>query len=123
GMDTKSQESPVPDERKAAGAEARAKLMEEASTGDEQLMEKFLTSGDLTHDEIRHGLCERVVLGDLLPVFCCSAYNNHGVKEVLDEVVDIRPPPWCSRCSRNSTSAISRCCASTRDACSRGVSS
>jgi elongation factor G len=33
------------------------------------------------------------VLGDLLPVFCCSAYNNHGVKEILDEVADILPSP------------------------------
>jgi elongation factor G len=78
---------------KSAVEEARAKLMEEAATGDEQLMEKFLSSGELTEAEIRHGLCERVVLGDLLPVFCCSAFNNHGVKEILDEVVDILPSP------------------------------
>jgi len=93
GMEAKSQEIPIPDDMKDEVAEARAKLMEEAATGDEQLMEKFLGSGDLTHAEIRHGLCERVVLGDLLPVFCCSAYNNHGVKEVLDEVVDVLPSP------------------------------
>ena len=93
GVDEKSQEAPVPDDMKAAVGEARAKLMEEAATGDEQLMEKFLSSGELTESEIRHGLCERVVLGDLLPVFCCSAFNNHGVKEILDEVVDILPSP------------------------------
>jgi len=33
------------------------------------------------------------VQGDLVPAFCCSAYNNHGVKEVLDEVVDVLPSP------------------------------
>jgi elongation factor G len=93
GMDATSQEIPIPDDMKGAVADARAKLMEEAATGDEQLMEKFLSSGELTQDEIRHGLCERVVLGDLLPAFCCSAYNNHGVKEVLDEVVDVLPSP------------------------------
>ena len=93
GIDEKSQEAPIPDDLKAAVAEARAKLMEEAATGDEQLMEKFLGTGELTEAEIRHGLCERVVLGDLLPVFCCSAFNNHGVKEILDEVVDILPSP------------------------------
>ena len=93
GVDEKSQEAPIPDDMKAAVADARAKLMEEAATGDEQLMEKFLGTGELTESEIRHGLCERVVLGDLLPVFCCSAFNNHGVKEILDEVVDILPSP------------------------------
>ena len=93
GMDAKSQEIPIPSELAAAVAEARAKLLEEAATGDEHLMEKYLGSGDLTVEEIRKGLCERVVQGDLSPVFCCSALDNHGVKEVLDEVVDILPSP------------------------------
>ena len=93
GIDEKSQEIPIPDDMKAAVAEARTHLMEEAATADEVLMEKFLSSGDLTVAEIRKGLCERVVQGDLAPAFCCSAYHNHGVKEVLDEVVDVLPSP------------------------------
>jgi len=93
GVDEKSQEVPIPDSMQSAVTEARAKLMEEAATGDEDLMEKFLNSGELSAAEIRKGLCERVVLGDLLPAFCCSAFNNHGVKEVLDEVVDVLPSP------------------------------
>ena len=93
GMEEKSTEAPIPVEMSAAVAQARGRLMEEAATGDEQLMNKFLESGDLTVAEIRRGLCERVVQGDLSPVFCCSAYHNQGVKEVLDEVVDILPSP------------------------------
>ena len=93
GADEKSQEIPIPDDMKSAVAEARAHLMEEAATADEVLMEKFLSSGDLTVQEIRKGLCERVVQGDLAPAFCCSAFHNHGVKEVLDEVVDVLPSP------------------------------
>jgi elongation factor G len=93
GMEEKSQEIPIPDDMKAAVAEARAHLMEEAATADEVLMEKFLSTGDLTVAEIRKGLCERVVQGDLAPAFCCSAFHNHGVKEVLDEVVDVLPSP------------------------------
>ncbi len=97
GMEEKSSEVPVPDDMKKAVTEARARLMEEAATGDEELMEKFLGSGELSVDEIRRGLCERVVLGDLMPVFCCSAYHNMGVKEVLDEVVDVLPSPLLVR--------------------------
>jgi elongation factor G len=93
GIEEKSQEIPIPDDMKAVVAEARAHLMEEAATADEVLMEKFLSSGDLTVAEIRKGLCERVVQGDLAPAFCCSAFHNHGVKEVLDEVVDVLPSP------------------------------
>ncbi|HYU15901.1 MAG TPA: elongation factor G [Candidatus Acidoferrum sp.] len=93
GMEEKSSEVPVPEGLKPAVEAARAKLMEEAATGDEQLMEKFLGTGALSVEDIRHGLCERVVQGDLLPVFCCAAYHNQGVREILDEVVDILPSP------------------------------
>jgi len=93
GMEEKSTEVPIPAEMASVVAAARARLMEEAATGDEKLMNKFLESGDLTVPEIRKGLCERVVQGDLSPVFCCSAFHNQGVKEILDEVVDILPSP------------------------------
>ena len=93
GADEKSQEVPIPGVLKDEVAKARALLLEEAATGDEQLMEKFLSSGDLTVEEIRKGLCERVVMCDLAPVFCCAASLNLGVKEVLDEVIDVLPSP------------------------------
>ncbi len=93
GMDEKSQEIPIPADLQEKAAAARATLMEEAATGDEALMEKFLSTGDLTVEEIRQGLCERVVQCDLAPAFCCSAYHNLGVKEVLNEVVDVLPSP------------------------------
>jgi elongation factor G len=93
GADEKSSEVPIPAEMKDKVAKARATLLEEAATGDEQLMEKFLGTGDLSVEEIRKGLCERVVMCDLAPVFCCSAASNLGVKEVLEEVVDILPSP------------------------------
>jgi elongation factor G len=93
GMEEKSQEVPIPQELESQVAEARARLLEEAATGDESLMEKFLGEGTLSVEEIRKGLCERVVQGDLAPAFCCSAYNNHGVKEILDEIVDVLPSP------------------------------
>ncbi|MCC6350535.1 MAG: elongation factor G [Candidatus Eisenbacteria bacterium] len=93
GVEEKSQEIPIPAELAERAAAARATLMEEAATGDESLMEKFLSSGELSVEEIRKGLCERVVMCDLAPVFCCSAYHNLGVKEVLDEVADVLPSP------------------------------
>ncbi|OGF14261.1 MAG: translation elongation factor G [Candidatus Eisenbacteria bacterium RBG_16_71_46] len=93
GMEEHSKEVPIPDELATAAAEARAFLMEEAATGDEELMEKFIGRGELSVEDIRKGLCERVVQGDLTPVFCCSAHGNLGVREVLDEVVDVLPSP------------------------------
>ncbi|MFM8559230.1 MAG: GTP-binding protein, partial [bacterium] len=82
GIDEVSSEVPIPAELRERAAAARARLLEEAATGDEQLMERFLATGDLSVAEIRKGLCERVVQGDLAPAFCCSASLNLGVKEV-----------------------------------------
>ena len=48
GADEKSSEAPIPAELLDRAAKARATLLEEAATGDEQLMEKFLSTGDLT---------------------------------------------------------------------------
>ena len=93
GVDEKSEEIPIPAELAEKAAAARATLLEEAATGDEQLMEKFLSTGDLTVEEIRKGLCERVEACDLAPVFCCAAYHNLGVKELLNEIVDVLPSP------------------------------
>ena len=93
GMDETSEEIPIPGDMLEKVSAARARLMEEAATGDEMLMEKFLSSGELTVEEIRRGLCERVVQCDLAPVFCCSAFHNLGVREILEEVVDVLPSP------------------------------
>ena len=93
GMEEKSQSVPVPDDMKDAVDVARGLLLEEAATGDEELMNKFLETSELTVEEIRRGLRERVVQGDLAPVFCCSAFHNQGVREILDEIVDVLPSP------------------------------
>ncbi len=93
GMDEKSEEIPIPAELAGAAAAARATLVEEAATGDESLMEKFLSGVELSVEEIRKGLCERVEACDLAPAFCCSAFHNLGVKELLHEVVDVLPSP------------------------------
>jgi peptide chain release factor 3 len=36
--------------------------------------------------------------GKQTPVFFGSGVNNFGVMEVLDALVDLAPPAWCSRC-------------------------
>ena len=92
-MEEKSEAVPVPDDMKDEVAEARGQLLEEAATGDEALMNKFLETGELTVEEIRRGLMLRVVQRDLSPVFCCGAYHNQGVRELLDGAVDLMPSP------------------------------
>jgi elongation factor G len=93
GMEETSTSMPIPDEMKSAVAEARGRLLEEAATGEEELMNRFLEAGDLTEAEIRRGLALRVIQRDLAPVFCASAFHNQGVRELLDELVALAPSP------------------------------
>ncbi len=93
GVEEKSEVVPIPADMQAAVDDARGRLLEEAATGDEELMNKFLETGELTVAEIRRGLTLRVVQRDLSPVFCTAAYHNQGVRELLDEIVELLPSP------------------------------
>jgi elongation factor G len=92
-MELKSEPAEIPADMAGAVAEARAKLIEEAATGDEELMNKFFETGELTPAEIRRGLGLRLVQREVAPVLCCGAYHNQGVRELLDELVKLAPSP------------------------------
>ncbi|MFO1257018.1 MAG: elongation factor G [Gammaproteobacteria bacterium] len=68
-------------------------LLEAAAEADEQLMEKYLETGELTIDEIRKGIRARTLKGEIIPVLCGSAFKNKGVQAMLDAVVHYLPAP------------------------------
>ncbi len=71
----------------------RAKLVECAAEADEDLMEKYLESEDLSEEELRRGIRERTLGNEIVPAFCGSAFKNKGVQAVLDGVIDYLPAP------------------------------
>ncbi len=73
--------------------EYRSALVEAAAEADEALMEKFFEHGDLSEEEIRRGIRIRVLNGEVIPVFCGSAFKNKGVQAMLDGVIDYMPSP------------------------------
>ena len=77
----------------AVAEEWREKLIEAAAEGDEDLLEKYLENGDLSTEEIKRGLRNRCVAGEIVPVLCGSAFKNKGVQAVLDAVVEFLPAP------------------------------
>lgn len=68
-------------------------LMEAAADGDDELMEKYLETMELTPDEIRKGLRAATIAMKVTPVFCGSSYKNKGVQMLLDGVIDYLPSP------------------------------
>jgi elongation factor G len=72
---------------------AREFMLEEVSSHDDALMEKYLGGEELRIAEIKGAV--RRVTSDLKinPVFCGSAFKNKGVQTLLDAVIDYMPSP------------------------------
>ena len=68
-------------------------LMETIAENDEDLIEKFLESGELSNADLKQGIRTGVLKHKLVPVLCGSAFKNKGVQLVLDAVVDYLPAP------------------------------
>lgn len=72
---------------------AREALIEELSSHDDELMEKYLGGEELTLDEIKEAIRKGTQNIDFCPVLCGSAFKNKGVQTLLDAVVDYMPSP------------------------------
>ncbi|HEX2927350.1 MAG TPA: elongation factor G [Ruminiclostridium sp.] len=60
---------------------------------DEELMEKFFNGEEFTAEEIKKGIKSGIADGSITPVFCGSAYQNLGVRELMNAIVDYLPSP------------------------------
>ena len=83
----------IPDDLKAKADELREQMVEAAAEADEQVMEKYLESGELTNEEIKQGLRKRTLANEIVPVLCGTAFKNKGVQALLDAVIEFMPAP------------------------------
>ncbi|HCC72202.1 MAG TPA: elongation factor G, partial [Methylophilaceae bacterium] len=73
--------------------EWREKMVEAAAEANEELMNKYLESGDLSEEEIKKGLRLRTISFEIVPMLCGSAFKNKGVQAMLDAVIEFLPAP------------------------------
>ena len=83
----------IPEDMKALAEEYHNKLVEEAASANDELMEKYLDTMELTADEIIAGLRERCLKMEAVPMLCGSSYKNKGVQFLLDSVIRFLPSP------------------------------
>ncbi len=83
----------IPEELKAEAEAAHITVMEAAAEGDDEIMEKYLETMELTPEEIRKGLRAATIAMKCTPVLCGSSYKNKGVQMLLDAVIDFLPSP------------------------------
>lgn len=86
-------ESDVPANMTDAVEEARLHLMEAVAETDEELLNEFLDSMELSEDKLINGLKKAIAKGEIAPAFACSAATGVGVLAFLDAVVSYLPSP------------------------------
>ncbi|MFV1951292.1 MAG: elongation factor G [Nitrospinota bacterium] len=89
----KFEEGDIPADMKDTVDQHREKLIESVAETDDNLLEKYLDSGELSGEEIRKGLKEGILNGKLVPILYGSAINNQGIQPLLDAIVDYLPSP------------------------------
>ena len=83
----------IPEDMAAECDEWREKMVEAAAEANDDLMNKYLDSGELSESEIKAGIRDRTINNEIIPMLCGSAFKNKGVQALLDAVVEFMPSP------------------------------
>ncbi|BBL86299.1 elongation factor EF-2 (chromatophore) [Paulinella micropora] len=87
------EETDIPSEMTELAAKWRNTLMECVAETDEELVEAFLETGELSEEQLVNGIRSGVIRQGLVPLLCGSAFKNKGVQLLLDAVVNYLPAP------------------------------
>ena len=92
-LGAKFHEEEIPAELAVEAQEWRDKLIEEISSHDDELMEKYLSGEALSEEQIMEAIRKCTIAIQIIPVVCGSSFKNKGVQNLLDAVVDYMPSP------------------------------
>jgi elongation factor G len=84
----------IPAEMKDEVEAARAKLMEAAAEGEDDLIEKWFEVGELTDEEFIRGLRNAIRKRTFVPVFCAAPAHSIGIHAMLFSLVNYAPMPF-----------------------------
>ena len=85
----------IPAEYREQAAAARAKLIEEAASFDDAILEKVVLeeSDSISEEELVAAIRKGTVQMGMTPVLCGSSYRNKGIQRLLDAIVGYLPSP------------------------------
>jgi elongation factor G len=87
------EQADIPEELLGKAQTLHEQMVEAAAEANEALMEKYLSEGDLSADDIKQGLRQRTLANEIVPVLCGSAFKNKGVQAMLDAIIEFMPSP------------------------------
>ncbi|MCP4025122.1 MAG: elongation factor G [Sphingomonas sp.] len=83
----------IPDDLADKAAEYRLELLETIASVDDDLMEAYLETEDLTVEQLRSGIREATLHHGVVPVLNGTAFKNKGVQPLLDAICFYMPSP------------------------------
>src|ERR1700751_1621127 len=73
--------------------EHRSKVVEDIAENDDEVLDKYLSEGTLSLEEMRKSIRKSTLALKIVPVLAGSAFKNKGIQPLLDAVIDYLPSP------------------------------
>lgn len=83
----------IPEDELEQAKEYRQALMDAVAEANEDLLEAYLETGELTEEQLKVGIRNAVINMKIFPVLCGTAFKNKGVQTLLDAVISYLPCP------------------------------
>ena len=84
---------PIPEDMMDMATEYRNALMEVCAEQEDELMEKYFETGELSEEEMKRAIRKATISMVMTPVLCGSSYKNRGVQHLIDAIIDYLPSP------------------------------
>jgi elongation factor G len=90
---TKIQRTDIPVDLEASTTEYRRRLTELVAETNDQLVEKYLTDGELPDEDLIDGITMGTLERKVVPVLCGAATENVGTSNLLEAITRFLPSP------------------------------
>ncbi|MEG0613880.1 MAG: elongation factor G [Clostridium sp.] len=87
------EEAEIPEELQDKIEVCKQMLTEAIAETDEELLEKYFNDGELSAEDIYHGLIKSASMGEICPIMCGSSISSVGVETLLEDIVECFPSP------------------------------
>lgn len=89
----KWQQQPLPEGEMQTMTEGRKRIQEAAAETDDQLLEQYLSAGELTQADLLRGMRLGIQSGTIVPLYAGSALKNIGIVPLLNAILEFVPAP------------------------------
>ena len=83
----------IPEQFESVAKAGRARLLEAGAENEEALLETYVTQGDLSDNDLLHGLRSSILARQCFPLYAGSAVRTVGIQPLLNAICTLVPSP------------------------------